>query len=360
LTPPATTLLIGEPHYVDEEASWWWITDSTPFVLRAIDNPYLYLHGNDTDPRVNYTMYNIDGLGWQLYTGPFNLSGLPPYPVQHWISYYSVDMANNVETPQYTYEIYIDYTPPELQNPHVTPSDGNETDQFMFNVTYVEDTSKGSFQFKNPNFGAQRIQDDMHVRKATGYGNNTHFVWMSDKTGKWEIAYKKIDPDGIAIRSGQIDVVQNQTIVNPTMISDSNNTDSMYPALVLEPHEEVYLNDPAYNNKYAILAAPVREYIDQEQLLENNNTLVNVTPNHWQEFVTGGRWEEEGKELWVDIMVYKDSELTYTNPLNLTVTHVGTGILVFSQSMPANQIIDGKQWLAFYLQTCKLLPNNRY
>jgi hypothetical protein len=279
----------------------------------------------------------------------------------HTIAYYCIDDAGNIEETHYT-EVIVDDTPPELMSGYVEPPVGEDGQVFGYSVTYFDDTGRPIDYFRPSTGVSASSWSDQHPRKAIGYDNNKHIVWMSNRNGHWEIYYKEIDPDGIGIGIGGKIVIQNQTIVNDTMISDDNNTDSMYPSIVIESHEQTYLNDTKYDNRYAILAAPVRYYIDQQQLLENNSVRVDVPGGQWQEFTAGQIWPIQGRDFCLDVMIYKDPGHIYTKPLNASLIDlmaIGQPV-IWSQSIPAPEIIDGKQWLAFYNATRALVPFVRY
>jgi hypothetical protein len=345
--PPISWLIIGDPHYNEDNTNWW-VNWETSFALAATDDTSTPIYGNESGPNIDSIWYKIDAGAWIEYTEPFNFSGSPLGA--HTIAYYSVDKANNTEETHYT-EVIVDDTPPELMSGYVEPLNEEEGQVFGYNVTYVDDSGRPIDYFGPSASAAVSLLSDQHPRKAVGYDNNTHFVWMSKRDGQWEIYYKEIDPDGYGRGPEGKVIIQNQTIVNDTIISDDNSTDSAYPSIVIEPHEQTYLNDTKYDNRYAILAAPVRYYVDQQQLLENNSVLVNVTPSRWQDFTTSAIWDkyEEG-DFWLDVMIYKDPGHTYTNPIRAALSIPGQNPS-WSQLIPAAQIIDGKQWLAFYINS---------
>jgi hypothetical protein len=314
----------------------------------------LYLTGNETDPNIQSTWYQIDGGAWQQYTGPFTLAGRPLFPMQHMITYYSIDRAGNTEQPKNAYEIFIDESPPELQAPQVWPHTGTDQDTYTYSAVISEDTDP---VFTHDPVGNQGVvvnnpQNDVHVRKAVGFDNNTHLVWMSDRdaAGRWEIYYKEMNPGGIAFDNGEGKyIVKNQTIISDTRISDLNTSDSMYPSLVIEPHQQVFVNDTIYSDRYAVLAGPIRYYYDQVQLLQNNWCWVNINPGPWQEFVAGINWTFFGQtDLWVDILIMKDPSLVYQNSITVDVYVKGGAQPIFSQTIPSSLVPDGQQWLAFY------------
>ena len=95
--PPTTTKTIGSPQY--ENGTW--IISSTPINLTAYDN----------ESGVNATYYRIWYNGtwsnWTLYTGNFTLQG----ECKHYLEYYSIDNAGNVENiTNQTH--YVDDSPP--------------------------------------------------------------------------------------------------------------------------------------------------------------------------------------------------------------------------------------------------------
>ncbi len=96
--PPVTVTAIDEPCHSPD---YIWVTSATQFSFTAYDN----------ESGVNHTYYRIWYNGswtpWTEYTGSFTLSG----QCIHYLEYYSVDVAGNVEnTTNHTY--YVDDTPP--------------------------------------------------------------------------------------------------------------------------------------------------------------------------------------------------------------------------------------------------------
>ncbi len=358
LTPPSTRIVIGEPFCIYENTTW--VTSKTCFTLVATDNKTMpSLIGSGVD----VTFYSIDGGVPQIYETPFNLSGYPP-DIPHNITFWSIDYAGNVEEKN-TYEnIIIDDTPPELWNESVSSTTGNESTVIGYNVTYVEDT--GRLPSFSDNFVVINPNNDEHPRHVIDYEGNVHVVWMSNRTGKWEIYYKQIDPDGsiqeISLESPYGKIIKMKTrmpkiIVNDTIISDSNSSDSMFPSIALEEHEEVFLNDTIYRNKYALLAAPVRYYIDQEQKLYDNKVLVN-TALVWQEYVPSKNLARIGTSFkwWIDVLIYKDNSKNYSNNTFLTLTVYpalpggGPNLTnpIFTKGVAGKDIPYGYSWLAFW------------
>jgi len=136
VTPPTTSLFIGEPKYVSDAT---YVTPDTPFTLEAADT------GSGVDStayRICNATYNS---GWLTYTAPFTLAPLADgvYAIQ----YNSTDNAKNIETP---HEITVTL--------------------FSWNHTFEDTQGRGTtlkinlahrfFQFITPN-------KDYGIRKAT-------------------------------------------------------------------------------------------------------------------------------------------------------------------------------------------------
>ncbi|HEC76585.1 MAG TPA: hypothetical protein ENI33_04930, partial [Thermoplasmatales archaeon] len=358
LTPPGSRLTIGDPHYIDGIVTW--VTSDTPFIITASDNDAV----PDSAPElseVKTIYYSIDGGPPMIYNGAFNLSGYPP-SVPHSITYWSIDYANNTESTNEYHNIFIDDTPPELHNGNVEPTSGNESSVYRFNVTYFEDTGRAISLFTDPFIDVSPAVNDEHPRKVVDYEGNEHYVWMSNRDGKWEIYYKQIDPDGIKDHTATVQKITSKILVNDTRISDLNNSHSMYPSLALETHEEVFINDTIYKDKYAILAAPVRHYIDQQQKSYDNKVTVNQTPPPWQEYqpIKGlAKLPDGGYYIWIDVVIYKYANYTYNNSIPLTIEvrpqapgggpDYSPGVQpLFLHPVFPSEILDGYSWLAFY------------
>lgn len=98
--PPVTTITIGEPKFDEIEE---WVTPNTSFNLTANDN--------SGGLGVNYIYYRIwytqEWTPWIKYFNNFTLSG----EGKHYLEYFSVDNAGNVEE-TYNQTYYIDDSPP--------------------------------------------------------------------------------------------------------------------------------------------------------------------------------------------------------------------------------------------------------
>jgi hypothetical protein len=87
VTPPTTTLTIGQPKYISDTT---YVTPDTPLILEATDTGsgvYSIAY------RINSTTYNS---GWQTYTTPFKLTSLTDGA--YTIEYNSTDNVQNTET----------------------------------------------------------------------------------------------------------------------------------------------------------------------------------------------------------------------------------------------------------------------
>jgi PKD repeat protein len=98
ITPPTSSLTIGEPKFGTTPT---YVSPSTTFTLSATDD----LSGVD---KTNYRLwYNSIWIDWMEYTGSF----ISTDEGTHYLEYYSIDIAGNVEeTHNQTY--YVDGTPP--------------------------------------------------------------------------------------------------------------------------------------------------------------------------------------------------------------------------------------------------------
>jgi len=352
--PPITRLVINEPYYIDEDG-YTWISSDTTFSLIGSDNSS---YPDSANTRGVYkTYYMVDYEAPEVYTGPFDLSYVPP-DTEHVIFFWSVDASGNSEIMQEYGGIVLDDTPPELLNEGFSDlGDGN----FELIADYIDSFPGGFLPFRGVDQFREAVSDvddvgsDQHVRKVVDYEGNAHFVWMNKPSGgNWEILYKQIDPDGAPSSPNSPSRLSNKVLVNSTQISDANAADSMYPSLVWHDNEEVFFNDTSYGDRYALLAAPVRDYIDQEQ--RNFVPSVNVQGGQWQQFkpTKGCAVDTSGDyQLWIDIAIYKPAGCT--KQLNLSVyPSLPSGDINWaagpnlSVSVDAGNISDGDSWLAFY------------
>jgi len=132
--PPTTTKIVGEPKYGETAL---YVTSHTPITLMAQDN----------ESGVNYTLYriwyNASWTDWLKYTESFTLEGEGP----HYIEFYSVDTAGNIEevhnqthivddTPPYTYPykypLWAWYIPDKWAL--ICASDDDEDGRFISNA----------------------------------------------------------------------------------------------------------------------------------------------------------------------------------------------------------------------------------
>ncbi len=102
-TPPVTNKTVSDPKYGPNDE---WVTESTEFNLTAFDN----------ESGVNATYYRIWYMGswslWEVYDGNFTLDG----NCMHYIEFYSVDNAGNIE-PVQNQTHYVDEMAP-ITNPY--------------------------------------------------------------------------------------------------------------------------------------------------------------------------------------------------------------------------------------------------
>jgi len=108
-TPPSTTL--NQAPVAD---SYGWNDTSVTVSLVAADNP--------GGSGVASTFYTVDGGATQTYTGGFPIST----EGAHTLTYYSVDLAGNVESAK-NGTVRIDMTPPSTGDDHVATSTGSAT-----------------------------------------------------------------------------------------------------------------------------------------------------------------------------------------------------------------------------------------
>jgi len=99
LTLPLTKLVIGEPSYVSE---YTYISENTSLKIVIL--------GVGAE-EIKKIVYNIDGKGWNTYTGSFRLKGLKEGV--HEITYYAEDIYGNREKEK-TVIVYLDRTAPEV------------------------------------------------------------------------------------------------------------------------------------------------------------------------------------------------------------------------------------------------------
>ena len=361
LNPPTTRLIIDQPFYIEEDGAIW-VTSNTSFFLLASDNDNAPISTNTIG--INSTFYQIDSYPPQLYNGSFNFSIYPP-DTPHTLRFWSIDDAGNPETLQEYNNIIIDDSPPQLNNGSVREG---ESGIYVYSVDYIDENlipylpGRENKLFREVIGDVIGSADDQHPRKVVDYEGNAHFVWMNKNDSDiWEIYYKQIDPDGIIINVSQPSKMTNKVLINDTRISDYNNSHSMYPSLTWEDHEEVFLNNSEYEDRYALLAAPVRSYIDQEQHAYNNKLqVVNISNPGvlWQEFIpTKSVAYDLSQDLlwWVDVVIYKNPSYNFSNPLNLSIHPQLPGPggpnlskIMFKQSINPWDILNNYSWLAFW------------
>ena len=100
--PPRTNLAIGSPKFGGSPV---YVTTATPFSLSSVDD--LQAVGDAAGLGVAQTLVSVDSGAFAVYGGTFALAASGP----HAVSFYSVDTAGNVESPQ-TQSLFLDSTPP--------------------------------------------------------------------------------------------------------------------------------------------------------------------------------------------------------------------------------------------------------
>jgi parallel beta-helix repeat protein len=138
--PPTTTLIIGEPNYVDCKHNVY-VTSETPFELEAIDNP-----GGSGVAITSYRIYNSTyDTNWLVYSSAFYLAGLKDG--KYTVEYFSTDALGNIEA---THQINVNLF----------------SWKYVFEDTYGRgtilkiNTQYKFFQFITPD-------DDYDIKKAT-------------------------------------------------------------------------------------------------------------------------------------------------------------------------------------------------
>jgi len=100
--PPRTSLVAGSPNFGSAPI---YVSSQTPIILTAVDDRTTV--GDGLGIGVAQTFYAIDNSSWSVYAAPFSLN----VPGAHTVSFYSVDLAGNAETPQ-SQNLFVDIAPP--------------------------------------------------------------------------------------------------------------------------------------------------------------------------------------------------------------------------------------------------------
>jgi len=180
VTPPTTTLTIGEPHYVDPLDNIY-VSSAAPFTLIAEDNP-----GGTGVASTTYRIYSgAYDTGWLTYSEPFYLTGITDGPYS--IDYYSTDVVGNIE-PTNTIDVTLDNIGPEIavSNP---PADWALQDGVTF-LGSITDAGSGvssmSFSIREQDGGT-----------GTPIGYEDLPVSYDPATGQWSFSFDTlVVPDG--------------------------------------------------------------------------------------------------------------------------------------------------------------------
>ncbi len=100
--PPQTSLIVGSPSF---GANPIFVSSQTGVSIQAVDDRSTV--GDGLGIGVAQIQYSIDGGSWTVYASPFVLTG----EGQHHISFFSIDLAGNTESPK-TALLSVDSTPP--------------------------------------------------------------------------------------------------------------------------------------------------------------------------------------------------------------------------------------------------------
>jgi len=180
--PPTTTLLIGEPHYVDPLGNVY-VSSTTAFTLTAEDNP-----GGTGVAKTYSRVYNSSyDTGWREYSAPFYLADFADG--EYSIDYYSTDNIGNTE-PTHTISITLDNSGPAVTIENPPPGwalmDGVN---FIASATDPSGTVSLNFSIREAN-GDQGIPVGFEDIPAT----------YNATTGKWEFFFDTLQlPDGFYI-----------------------------------------------------------------------------------------------------------------------------------------------------------------
>jgi hypothetical protein len=108
-----------------------WLSTASPISLSA----------HDEESGISATYCKIDDDPWQVYTQPFNLSGLADG--KHTIQYYSIDNFGNEEEIKDKI-VYLDGTPPNIDTPTRYPAGDVEEGQLVKIFVNVTDSGSGA------------------------------------------------------------------------------------------------------------------------------------------------------------------------------------------------------------------------
>jgi len=122
---PCTEKKVGEPKFGEKDK---WVTSHTPFNLTAEDNP----GGSGVDKTFYRIWYNGSWTPWMEYSGNFTLNG----EGKHYLEYYSVDKAGNVEE-VHNQTHYVDDSPPVTNLSYGSPYYTNGTEEWITTSTLI-------------------------------------------------------------------------------------------------------------------------------------------------------------------------------------------------------------------------------
>jgi len=123
--PPITTKTVGNPKYGVNDT---WVTSHTLFNLTAEDNP----GGTGVDKTYYRIWYKGSWTPWMEYKGNFTLSG----ECKHYLEYYSVDKAGNVEE-VHNQTHYVDDSPPVTDLSYGSPYYTNGIEEWITTFTLI-------------------------------------------------------------------------------------------------------------------------------------------------------------------------------------------------------------------------------
>jgi len=187
-TPPATSLLIGDPKY---QVGGNFITSSTPLILQSSD-------GGSIPVGIEVTKYRIDGGGWNNYSSSFTLAG----EWTHAVEYFSRDLLTNEETAN-AIQIVVDDSPPAT-----TISIGDP--KYTIGGTYVNSSTPLILSTMDGGVGSNSTFYRLWDGSWSFWREYSTSISLAGRDGIWFVEFLSFD------FLGNREVMQNETLILDT------------------------------------------------------------------------------------------------------------------------------------------------
>ncbi|RLB76931.1 MAG: hypothetical protein DRH15_11955, partial [Deltaproteobacteria bacterium] len=312
-SPPMTAIYFSSPYFYNGNH---WVTNLT----------LLYFNATDDLSGVNSTWYRIWHNGWSSwteYTAPFNINGNG----LHYIEYYSIDNADNIENVHNT-TVYVDNTPPTTTLQHGTP----------YYNDYITSSTPLYINASDAGSGVKEIHYIIDGVEHIAYGNVVINITGND--GWHNIEYYSIDALGNEEQHHVATYYLDNTPPTTTLLllpSQPNGENGWYVS-------NVSINFSSHDNGTGVKV--IRYWINSNWKNFSQPFILNegiYTIKYYAEDFLGNEEVEKEKEIKVDYdapaILFTPVQSSWTNSnisVNISLQDSFSGLLMYRYAWTQN------------------------